>query len=94
MYIADYVDHFLEVLDLASGYSSATFMANIAYHIWLTRNNIIFNSASYSARIIMERAWIYAYEYLMSTVVLSRCFSSALLGFCLLGAPISDFFHS
>lgn len=72
------VDTFLELLWLSIAHSPSTFLAYIAYHIWLTWNAIIFSSYRCPTRVIVERARAHVEEYQTLTVVTMETWGSGL----------------
>lgn len=66
----DLVDAFLELLQPSMAHSSPIFLVYIAYHIWLTRNAIIFSSSTCPTRFIVEHARVQV-EELQSLIVVT-----------------------
>lgn len=75
IYVVDLVDTFLGLLRSSTKHSLHTLLVYIAYHIGLIRNAIIFNSTRCLARVIVERAHVYAKEYLMMTAMTTETWS-------------------
>lgn len=71
-HVTDYVDTFLNLIRPISTHPCRTLLAYIAYHLWLSRNAFAFDSGRPSARLILERAHIYAQDFLSLTAVTSE----------------------
>lgn len=68
----DIMSLFMEQLQTTSGHPFCSLIAYVAYHIWLTRNALIFTQSRCTASIIMERAHAHTKEYVLSIVSTSE----------------------
>jgi len=62
------VDSFLTSLSSDLTCFSTSFMMYLSYHIWISRNEFLFNSVSYSPKMIVEKARASAMEFRGSTM--------------------------
>lgn len=69
--VVDHVDSFMVLIRPPSAHSSTILLEYIAYHIWFSRNAIMFNSSRPSARGVLERACALAREFSSLTLLIS-----------------------